>query len=140
MQIVGLLQIRQTINQTKKQSNSLPAWPHVLGSFVKLPLVISDDGTGTWNLGFGYQHYHGLKASRNRFFFIFCQMFAIFDDFSKWSTAPKVLQNFEKSSNLAWNGEKALLNLPLIHFSADNGYPKIVMYLPIPQLNSKKGP
>ena len=40
------------------------------------------------------------RASRKRLFLIFWQILAIFDDFSKWST-PKVLQNIDKSSNMA---------------------------------------
>ena len=41
------------------------------------------------------------------FLYFFCQMFAIFDDFSKWSP-PKVLWRFEKSSNMAklWQKKK----------------------------------
>ena len=35
-----------------------------------------------------------------RFFFIFSKFFAVFDDFSKWRV-PNVLQNSEKSSNIA---------------------------------------
>ena len=34
------------------------------------------------------------------FFFIFSKLFAVFDDFSKWRV-PNVLQNLEKSSNIA---------------------------------------
>ena len=57
---------------------------------------------------FGYPKCHsrvpvpwrnGLKASWTRLFFIFCQIFAIFDYFSKWNL-PKALWNFEKSSNM----------------------------------------
>ena len=35
-----------------------------------------------------------------RFFFIFSKLFAVFDDFSKYGV-PNVLQNSEKSSNIA---------------------------------------
>ena len=47
---------------------------------------------------------NGFKASRTRLFFIFCQAFVIFDDFSKWS-ALKVMRNFEKSSKI-WQKKK----------------------------------
>ena len=56
---------------------------------------------GTQNPGFGYLQYYGemgLKGKWNKAFL----------HFSKWNT-PKVLQNFEKSSNLAKNEELALL-------------------------------
>ena len=49
---------------------------------------------------------NGIKASSTRLFFIFYQFFAIFDDFSKWSSVPNVLSNFEKSWNMAKNEEK----------------------------------
>ena len=44
-------------------------------------------------------------------FIIISEIFAIFDDFSKWSVL-KVLRNFEKSSNMAKNEEKALFDIP----------------------------
>ena len=40
-----------------------------------------------------------------RFFFIFSQLFAVFDDFPKWRV-PNVLQNSKKSSNIAKIGGK----------------------------------
>jgi len=55
---------------------------------------------------------NGLKASWTMFFFIFCQLFDISDYFSKWS-APKVLWNFEKSSNMPKNlakNEKSIVH------------------------------
>ena len=53
----------------------------------------------------GSTHYSlNIFASSNiiskRFFFTFSKLFAVFDDFSKW-TVPNVLQNSEKSSNIA---------------------------------------
>ena len=56
----------------------------------------------------------GLKASQTRFFFIFCQLFAIFDDFTKFNSAFMRTLHFEKSSNMTkiWskNEKKALLS------------------------------
>ena len=44
--------------------------------------INNSEGAGTQNPCF---EWHGLKTSWTRFFFIiFCQIFAIFDDFSKW--------------------------------------------------------
>ena len=46
-----------------------------------------------------------------RLFFVFCQIFSIIDDFfSKWYM-PKVLWNFEKSSNMAKYEDNPLFNL-----------------------------
>ena len=44
---------------------------------------------------------YGLKASRTRLFITFCQIFVIFDVFSKFHS--------EKSSNMEINGEKSLV-------------------------------
>ena len=46
----------------------------------------------------------GFKASWTRLFFIFCQIFAFFDDFSKFGTTYGALY-IEESSNLAKNEE-----------------------------------
>ena len=60
-------------------------------------LVGASDGLDiTRNLSLVFWKCHGemgLKASWPRFNFIFCQIFGIFDDFSKWS-ALNALQNF----------------------------------------------
>ena len=79
---------------------------------------------------------NGLRAYWARLFFIFCQTYAmpIFDDFSKWSI-PKVLRNFEKSSNMA-NIWQAWLNLPLTHFLAGPRYPKIRFRVLVPPLDT----
>ena len=54
-------------------------------------------------------------------FFIFCQMFAIFDDFSKWSS-PK-MRKFEKSWNIPkW--KKVLFDLPSTHFFTELRVPE----------------
>ena len=70
----------------------------------------------------------------NKAFLQFCQIFAIFDDFSKWSTL-KVLQNFEKlikyGKILAKKWRKVLFNLPSTHFLADSEYPKIGFRVPV---------
>ena len=52
------------------------------------------DGTGIRNSGSRYPQCHGEMG-----FFIFCQTFDIFDDFSKWS-AQKTQGNFEQSSKI----------------------------------------
>ena len=63
----------------------------------------------------------GLNASRTRLFVMFCQFFAIFDDFSKWST-PKALRKFEKATimtiYLCKNKRKTLFNLRSTPFLA----------------------
>ena len=46
------------------------------------------------------------KQVGTRFFFIFCQIFAIFDDFSKFRRTFGML-HFEKSSNMAKNEENS---------------------------------
>ena len=52
---------------------------------------------------------NGFKASQTRLFLIFCQIFGIFDDFSKWrSVNHQICQN-----KLAKNEEKPWLNLSL---------------------------
>ena len=51
---------------------------------------------------------NGLNESWTRLFFIFCQIFAIFDDFLKWSTlkgAAKLWKIIENGKNLAKNEE-----------------------------------
>ena len=60
-------------------------------------LVIISDGSDTQNPGFWQPHCcqeMGLRQVGQGFFLFFCQSFAIFDDFSKWS-ALKVLGDFE---------------------------------------------
>ena len=64
------------------------------------------------------------KRMLNVFFFIF----AILDDFSKWSAGA--LYNFERSSNLAKNEEKCCIYLPPTHFSTGFGYPKTQFRIP----------
>ena len=57
----------------------------------------------------------GLRQVEQGNFFIYCQIFALFDDFfSKWNVL-KVMRNFEKSSKIAKNEEKPLLNLRSTH-------------------------
>ena len=71
--------------------------------------AVTSSGTGIQTPGFGYLQFRGelnLWLVEQGFYSLFCQIFAIFDDFSKWS-ALKVLGNFEKSSNMRKNfGEK----------------------------------
>ena len=94
----------------------MPQFTYITRSFrILLAWLLADSGRmGTQKPGFGYQMYHGemgLRQVEQRHFFIFCQLFVIFDDFSKWST----LKNFEKSTNMAkiWQKmKKALFNLP----------------------------
>ena len=50
---------------------------------------------------------NALKASWRRIFFIFWQIFTIFDDLSKWSTPNALQGTFEKSSKM----EKMLVQL-----------------------------
>ena len=70
----------------------------------------------------------GWRQVEKELSLFFHQIFAIFDDFSKWSRTKKVLRNFEKSTNMAaiWQKmkQKALLNLLSTHFSADNREPE----------------
>ena len=49
---------------------------------------------------FGSKSGHLSNRIIEIFFFIFSKHFAVFDDFSKWRV-PNVLQNSEKSSNIA---------------------------------------
>ena len=62
---------------------------------------------------------YGLKASRTRLFITFCQIFVIFDDFSKFRSSAFGALNFEKSSNKAkiWEKIKILQHAfnPFIH-------------------------
>ena len=63
--------------------------------------------------------WNGLKASWTRLFFIFCQIFAIFDDSSNWRT-PKGLRNFEKiikfGQNLCTKWRRRLIKLSINPF------------------------
>ena len=59
---------------------------------------------GSDGSGLGFWNCWIFKANWTRFFFLFCQIFAILDDFSKWIIVPKVIKNtipIEKSSNMA---------------------------------------
>ena len=49
---------------------------------------------------FGSKSGHLSNRIIERFFFIFSKVFAVFDDFPNWRV-PNVLQNMEKSSNIA---------------------------------------
>ena len=77
--------------------------------------------TTPWRNGFKQ-----VLESWTRLFFIFCQLFGIFDDISKFCCTL-----FGKSSNLAkfWQIKKSLVQLALYQgipiFSAESGYPKI---------------
>ena len=61
---------------------------------LKLCVLVAEN-VHTRNPDFGYKHGEmGLKkVSRTRISSIFCQIFAVFDNFSKWSNL-KVLRNF----------------------------------------------
>ena len=61
----------------------------------------------------------GLGEVRARLFFIFCQLFSIFDDFPKRSK-PKAPQDFEKSSKYV--DCRYAKNLAKIEEKSDFGY------------------
>ena len=98
----------------------------------------NSDGLGTWNLGFGVWKWDG-EMSWTRHFFIFCHIFGIFDDFSKWSEL-KVLRNFEKTSNMpkictyVQKMKNSLVQFGLNPFLANTGYLIIRFWVPSPSL------
>ena len=84
----------------------------------------TSDGSDTRNRIYTYLESakNVLEASQTRLFFIFCQIFAIFDDCSKWSSP-------QKTSNMSkiWpKMKKSLVWLALnTFFGWYSGYPKI---------------
>ena len=89
-------------------------------------ILFSDRWSGiTQNLGFRFWKCHGKMGLMQGFF---CQIFDIFDDFSKWNT-PKThcetLKNHQIYKIFGKKWRKALFNLPWTHLLADSVYPKI---------------
>ena len=88
--------------------------------------------------GFGIAMENWLKTCWTRLFFIFCQIFDMFDEFSKWSL-PMALQNFKKSSSVLYQKKGNTPCSPCLKpiFFADFGYPKIQFGVPDPSLKRR---
>ena len=85
-------------------------------------------------LGFWKRSWVGLNTSKRRIFFRFCQIFAIFDDFSKWSMQKwrhcRTLKNIKNDKK--WR--KALFNLDTSHLSHWFLIAKTQFLRPVPPL------